>query len=629
MGNGATPVLLLVAGVLVLVAVMAGAGLSNTLIAIVVGGLVIWGGYKFYATQIDRKVIQSDANRRTPANLYMDGVDFVPTNRNVLFGYHFKGVAAAGPVVGTITAALLWGWVPALLWLALGVIFIGWASDYSAIVVSVRNEGNSMSATAHRLISPRTRQLLLLFIFFYLLLVVAAFTNITTGVVVNPTVPLGIIALAVMGVLAGQMLYRWRQDLIVTTGITFGITLLAVLLGADANGPVANFFKSFNAGLDSITGGQAVVTTLDPTRPAGQQEVRIMPHFIFWLAGVFLFSYLGSALPIWRFAQPTTYLGFWLTASAMIVGFLGAAIAGALLLVGNPAFATLAAFKLAPFTGYMAPVAAGIQPLWPMLFVTIACGAISGWHALFGSVGTARQIDNERDMLPVGGGAMFAEFALALLSLLAVTAATQQGAGAARFAAGVGGFFSVFGIPAAYGTAIASAVFVVIVICTTQLIFRVMRVTVSEGIGDAMPAFRNVHVSTLFCMLLTFLLVITGTFIYLFQLFGASNQLMAALSLLIVAVWLASTGRNPAFAAIPFLFMYVTTIAASLVTAYNLWDTILSKNPAPIAIFGSGLMIVIALLLVVAALVIGLDGLRAYQRYRQRPGEAVPSPAGT
>src|SRR5262249_22981830 len=163
------------------------------------------------------EVVRRDPKRATPANLYMDGVDFIPTNRNVLYGYHFKSIAAAGPIVGAITAGPIWGWGISLAWLALGVMFIGWASDYSAIVVSVRNEGNSLSAIAHKLIAPRTRQVLLLFIFFYLLLVAGAFGNLVAGVLVNPVVPLGIIGLAVLGLLGGQMLYRMKADLILVT----------------------------------------------------------------------------------------------------------------------------------------------------------------------------------------------------------------------------------------------------------------------------------------------------------------------------------------------------------------------------------------------------------------------------
>ena len=153
-----------------------------TLIAMIFGGLAIFLGYNYYARRVDRDVIQSDVRRATPATLYMDGVDFVPASRNVLYGYHFKSIAAAGPIVGAITAANIWGWLPSILWLFLGVMLIGWASDYSSIMVSVRNEGNSISAIAHRLIAPRTRIILLTFIFFYLLLVAGAFGNIVAEI---------------------------------------------------------------------------------------------------------------------------------------------------------------------------------------------------------------------------------------------------------------------------------------------------------------------------------------------------------------------------------------------------------------------------------------------------------------
>ena len=179
----------------------------NALIAVIIGAVTIYLAYTRYARRIDRNVIQSDPKRATPAVLYMDGVDFMPTNRNILFGYHFKSIAAAGPIVGAIVAASLWGWLPAFIWLVVGVSFMGWASDYSAIVLSVRNEGNSLSAVAHRLISPRTRTILFLFIFFYLLLIAGAFVGIMAQTLDSqPKTHLGMILLVLMGLLLGQML---------------------------------------------------------------------------------------------------------------------------------------------------------------------------------------------------------------------------------------------------------------------------------------------------------------------------------------------------------------------------------------------------------------------------------------
>jgi carbon starvation protein len=598
--------------------------MNNTLVAIIIGIIAVYVGYNFYARRIDRVVIQSNPSKATPARLYMDGVDFVPTSRNVLYGYHFKSIAAAGPIVGAITAGTIWGWVPSIIWLVVGVVFMGWASDYSAIVVSVRNDGNSLSATAHRLIAPRTRQILLLFIFFYLLLVAGAFGNIVAGVLNDPRVPLGIVALAALGLLGGQMLYRMRADLLVVTAITVGGTLLAVLLNADPNGPVVGFWKGFNGALNSLA-PNGVTTVLDPTRPADAQNVPVTVSFIFWLLFLFGFCYLGAILPIWRYAQPVNYIGFWITALTIVLGGLGALLA----FFVRP---EVSVFKLGGFVGFNGNAAGGaIQPLWPMLFVTIACGAISGWHALIGSVGTARQIENETDMLPVGGGAMFSEFLLGLLSLLAIATATNQaGAAPVKFAEGVGGFLNVFGIPGDYGTAVGFAAFVVIVITVTQLVFRIMRVTLAEGLGDRHPIWRNIHFGTLISMLATFFLVITGTWVYIWQLFGAANQLMASLSLLVVTVWLVASRRNPTYAAIPTLFMYITTMAATLVTAYNLFQTVfmrqLGQPGHEIAVVGSLVTIAIAIVLFVAAVFIGIDGVRAYQRYRETPLEAVPAP---
>jgi carbon starvation protein len=267
----------------------------------------------------------------------------------------------------------------------------------------------------------------------------------------------------------------------------------------------------------------------------------------------------------------------------------------------------------------------GIQPLWPMLFVTIACGAISGWHALFGSVGTARQLEYETDALPVGGGGMFSENTLGLLSLTAV--AIAGGAGAGAFAAGVGNLINVatFGaIAVPFGTALGFGAFVVIVLTVVQLVFRVMRVTLGEWLGDRWVGFKNQHVASVVGMAVTMALVLSGTWVYLWQLFGAANQLMAALSLLLVTVWLRSVGKNPAYAGIPMVFMYVTTMAATVVTAYNLFVTIATKpGQAAISVVGAWAMIAVAILLLGAAALIAYDAWHAWKRYRD---VATPEP---
>jgi len=634
----------------------------NTLWIVVIGVATIYLAYNFYARRIDREVIRSDAKRATPARLYMDGVDFMPTSKNVLYGYHFKSIAAAGPIVGVITAANIWGWLPSLIWLMVGVSFIGWASDYSAIMVSVRNDGNSLSAIAHKLIAPRTRSILFVFIFFYLLLVAGAFIGILSAVLAaRPDVPFGIIVLALMGLLAGQMMYRWKMDIILVTVLVVVVTLAAIALGPAGThkdekgtvvpGPVAGAMVAVDKAVDSLTGNQPVLNTADPTfadpriPPPGKDGkrastasydaanglIRTLPSYLLWMVFLFVFSYLGANLPIWRFAQPVNYIGFWITLITIGLSAIGAFLAP-LTGMKDATGAVIGSFALPAVKGlgFAAPAGASWQPLWPMLFVTIACGAISGWHALFGSVGTARQLEYETDGLPVGGGAMFSENTLALLSLVAVSIA-GVGGGGGRFAAGVGkliyaGTFGLIG--EVYGTALGFGAFVVIVLTVTQLVFRVMRVTLKEWIGEAVPPVQNMHVSSIFSMGLTGALVLTGTWVYLWQLFGASNQLMAALSLLIVTVWLRSEQRNPSYALWPTLFMYITTVFATLVTARNLYVTI-AANPkmSGLPVIGAWAMIIVAALLIVAAVLIGWDGLKAFQRHGAKPKAAVPRPA--
>jgi carbon starvation protein len=634
----------------------------NTLWIVIIAVVIIYLAYNFYAKRIDQSVIKADAKKATPAKMYMDGVDFMPTSRNVLYGYHFKSIAAAGPIVGVITAANLWGWLPALLWLMIGVSFIGWASDYSAIVVAVRNDGNSLSAISHKLIAPRTRAILFTFIFFYLMLVAGAFMGIMAALMAaRPDVPLGIIMLGIMGFLAGQMLYRWKMDLILVTAIVVIVTLPAMIFGPLGNGTgadgkpvygaVSGTFIGFNKAVDSLGGGNALMSVIDPTAadprvPAPGADgkrastalydaatglIKTMPSYLFWALFLLVFSYLAATLPIWRFAQPVNYIGFWVTLLAIGLSALGAVLApltGAMVKDASGNLVRVADFALPAVKslGFAYDPAKAWQPLWPMLFVTIACGAISGWHALIGSIGTARQLEYETDALPVGGGAMFTENTLALLSLVAVSI-VGAGGGAGRFAAGIGTLLTVlFGSGfKVFGTALGFGTFMIIVLTVTQLVFRVMRVTLTEWAGDVVPAFKNMHVSTIFSMFLTILLVLTGTWVYLWQLFGAANQLMAALSLLIVTVWLKEQKKNPAYALWPTLFMFITTLAATLVTARNLFVTIVPQGG--LAAGGAWAMIFISALLFVSALFIGWDGYQAYQRYAKGTGKAKKAAA--
>src|SRR5512136_2730998 len=226
----------------------------NALIIMILAVVGIAVGYGVYARYIDRAIVAPNPNKATPAKMYMDGVDFTPAARNVLFGYQFKSIAALGPILGPIVA-VQWGWLPALLWIVLGTFFIGWVQDYTSIVMGVREEGQSFGALSYRLVSPRARTLLITFIYFYLWLIMGSFgVQVGFNLFTNPAVPLGVIIVVLVGVLAGQMTYKWKMDIILTSVITVVLSFIGIYLSTLT--PVKNFFSSiyaFSLGADGKT----------------------------------------------------------------------------------------------------------------------------------------------------------------------------------------------------------------------------------------------------------------------------------------------------------------------------------------------------------------------------------------
>ena len=569
----------------------------NSLIILIIAALGIGIGYGVYARRIDKEIVQPSDTKATPAKMYMDGVDFTPASRNVLFGYQFKSVAALAPLTGPIVA-VQWGWLPALLWIILGVFFIGWVQDYGSLIMGVRRDGETMSALSYKLISPRARTILLIFIYFYLLLIMGAFGNAVGKVLMTkPQVPFGMISLVLMGVIAGQMTYKWKQDIILTSIVTVALTFVGIWLGTLP--AVSNFFSGLYGGAES------------PVIFLGNTQAAVVGTLI-----MLLFCYLGSVLPIWSFAQPVNYVSFWIVTLGMVGGLVG-------LLIWHPGMGDFPAF-----TGFNA--AAG--PLWPMLFVTIACGAISGWHSLVSTSGTARQLEKETDALPVGGGAMFMEAAFAVMAFLTATVAfggwqgflDAGGSGAALgvFAGGLAAFLSRIGIPLSFGVAYGSVFLTIMAITIMQLVVRFMRVASSEMLGDSIPVMKNVHVGSLVALALTALFVWIIPWLTIWVAFGAANQLMAGLALLLVSLWLLSEGRKHTWALYPAVFMIVTDIAALIYVAYI---NLIKKLPAAEttqATVASALIGIICLVLIVAALVLVWDGIQALQRARRaKPAE--------
>ena len=563
----------------------------NSILVLFLGALGIGIGYFYYARYIDRKIVQPNPDKATPARMYMDGVDFTPASRNVLFGYQFKSVAALAPLTGPVIA-VQWGWLPALAWIILGVFFIGWAQDYGAMIMGVRRDGDTMGALSYKLISPRTRNVLILFIYFYLLLIMGAFGNaVGKTLMTNPQVPFGIIALVLMGVLAGQMTYKWKQDIILTTIVTVALTFVGIWLGTQ--GFISDFFSGLYGGAES------------PVVFLGNTQAQVIGTLL-----MIVFCYLGAVMPIWSFAQPVNYVSFWIVTLGMIGALVG-------LVIWHPGMGDFPAYTT---------FAAASGPLWPMLFVTIACGAISGWHSLVSTSGTARQLEKETDALPVGGGAMFMEAGFAIVAFLTATVAFGgfQGymdaggpaAALAVFAGGFANFLSRIGVPATFGTAYGSVFLTIMAITIMQLVVRFMRVASAELVGEQFPVMKNMHVGSIFALLLTLLFVWVIPWLAIWGAFGASNQLMAGLALLLVALWLKSEGRQNAWALYPSFFMIVTDMAALIYLAYSNIGK-LSTAATTQAFIAALLLSIIAVVLIAAAAFLIYDGWKALRAPRE------------
>jgi carbon starvation protein len=577
----------------------------NAIAVLIISFIGIGVGYFLYAKSIDRAIIQPDKSKTTPAKMYMDGVDFTPANRNVLFGYQFKSVAALGPILGPIIA-VRWGWLPALLWVVLGTMFLGWVQDYASIVVGVREEGQTFGALSFRLISRRARTILLIFIYAYLLLIMAAFGKIVGfDLMTNPAVPLGVLLVMVLGMAAGHMTYKLKMDILVTTLITVVLAIVGIWLGTV--GPVKSLFAAINGGspspvlFGSVTWAQ-----------------------FFWSVVVLFLCYLGATLPIWRWAQPINYVAFWIVFLGIIGGTIG-------LIIWHPGIP--ADFPaVSSFDGKMGTLGA-LGPLWPLLFVTIACGAISGWHSLVSSSGTARQLENEVDALYVGGGSMFLEMFLATLSLLCATVGVGyakyvelvgKGAVGGVFSNGLAAFLEQIGVPVSFGLPYGSVFLTLMALTIMYLVVRFMRVASAEFIGDVVPVIRNTSVGTIVALMFSALMIWTGFWSYVWILFGGANQLMASLALLIISLWLKSKEKNYLWAFLPFIFMFITSIAALLNTAWRVIGANLQGGLPVDKVIGNWIAGALAIFLTIAALVLAWDAVRALMR---PVGVSKPAPA--
>ncbi len=499
-----------------------------------------------YSKYVDKKIWATDPNRPTPAKLYTDGVEYFPVSRYVLYGYQFKSVAALGPIVGPIVATAFYGWLPALIWLIVGNFFIGWVQDYSAMMMSVRNEGRSMGPIAYNLMGDRVRKILLVYIMIYLIIITAVFAWVivdTLNRIVGTFIP--VIFILFMGAIFGHLVFRLKVDILIATIIAIIVVFAGIILVAtfpQIQVPPVNF-------LDPKLG----TTTTWP----GSLTV------LFWLFLLAIIYYIAASTPMPRFLLPTIFVGFLPTIIALIL-----VIIAALFTPLTGLSMAQAAVKNLWITD---PSVFQSGPIWPILFVTIACGAISGWHSLISSGLSSKQLEYETDARPVGGGAMITEGIVGLSSVAAVAILAGSIGAATNYAQGAGKLTSaLIGISSTGMTLFYSVFIVVMGLITSMLFVRVWRNVAAELFEKSI--FGNKHVAIIVMLIVMIFLAFTGSWTNLWIYFGGTNQLLAGLALLLVAVYLASQKRPTAYVFIPGIFMAITTVAALV------WETYVYAN---------------------------------------------------
>ncbi len=496
-------------------------------------------GYWLYGGFIRKRLVEPDDSRPTPAHALRDGVDFYPAKGIVLFGHHFSSIAGAGPIIGPVAAVAAFGsWGPAFFWILIGVVFLGAVHDYISLMVSVRNRGNSIPEVAGAAVGQSTRILFQVFVWLALVLVIAVFVAVATrSLMAKPEIVLPTFGLIPVAMFFGYLVYQKGMPLI--PGTILGLVFLGILIWLGAEFPLGLHVPPEE--------GEQFLTLGLPEKTAE----------MLWFAILFAYGLAASILPVWLLLQPRDYIANWVLIIGMGLGLIGLFYTGGTI--------------TAPFKGSFISATQG--PLWPMLFIMVACGAISGFHALVASGTTAKQLNRESDGQVVGYGGMILEGALAILALMCVSAGLKWTGGKApsilvtdggnpivAFAQGYGYFTEIF--LGTFAVLIGMTMIKTFVMTTLDTSVRLARFVGSELAGPRFPIFRNRWVMSLATVIPAFILAVGDNWRRIWPIFGASNQLVAALTLLVLSCYLVARGRPRVYTLVPAIFMIVTTIAA-------------------------------------------------------------------
>lgn len=569
----------------------------NTLVIVLIAAVCLVAGYCLYGRWLANKW-GIDPNAKTPAVRKNDGQDYVPADGLTVFAHQFSSIAGAGPVTGAIQAAVF-GWVPVLLWILIGGIFFGAVTDFGALYASVKNDGKSMGLLIEKYIGRLGRKLFLVFCWLFTWLVIAAFADMVAGTFNAYQTVDGVTSLS---------------EAAKTNGAAGTISLLfivfAMLFG------VLQTRLHFTGWKETILGLACTVAAL-----ALGMMAPITAGKEAWTYITFIYIFFAAVLPMWLLKQPrdimTTY---------MFIGMIAGAVLG--LFVAHPTM------NLPMYTGFHNEK---LGDMFPILFVTVACGAVSGFHSLVSSGTSSKTVTNEKDMLKVGYGAMVLESLLAVLALcVAGAAAGADGTPAAGtpfqiFSSGVAGFFQMFGVPMYIAQCFMTMCVSALALTSLDAVARIGRMSLQElfSVDDMEHAegwrkfICNKYVSTLLTLFFGFVLTRIG-YSNIWPLFGSANQLLSALVLVTLCVFMKVTGRSNKMLFPPLAIMLCVTTTA-LVQRTKALVTAFASGSATFMV--EGLQLIIAILLMLLGLIIVVNSLRAYFASRHNSEKTAPAAA--
>ena len=567
----------------------------NTLVIVLIAAVVLVCAYAGYGRWL-AKTWGIDPNAKTPAVRLEDGKDYVPTNGWTVFAHQFSSIAGAGPVTGAIQAAAF-GWLPVLLWVLIGGVFFGAVTDFGALYASVKNDGKSMGLLIEKYIGKTGRKLFLLFCWLFCGIVIAAFADMVAGTFNAYVTTDGVTSLS---------------DAAVTNG-SAGMVSIMFMVFAVIFGLIQKKFN-FSGSKEAVIGIVFIVLSF---------VIGMNCPLIFgkaaWSYITFVYIFFAAVLPMWLLKQPRDY---------MTTFMFGAMIAGAVigLVVAHPTM------NLPVFTGFNNEK---LGTMFPILFVTVACGAVSGFHGLVSSGTSSKTVENEKDMLKVGYGAMVLESLLAVLALcVAGAAAAADGTPASGtpfqiFSRGVAGFFEMFGVPVSVATVFMTMCVSALALTSLDAVARIGRMSFQElfSVDDMEHAegwrklFCNVYFSTFITLAFGFLLTQIG-YANIWPLFGSANQLLSALVLATLCVFLKVTGRNNKMLFPPLVIMLCVTFTALVQRLIAMVKAIAAAASSTIpagettwgAVFiANGLQLILAILLIVLGLNIVFHSVKSYK----------------